>query len=221
MEQELLRAFHPISVGDLSRALIAEAIVNRGRVPKVGQAVGPLQGSLVVGEEPFHVRRYEIGSALASRETEFSGVSATSRERSSQRVVAEDVVVLQTIQSCVAPGSDEAAGSVVLLRVVLVVAFRDESGSYGVLLLLLLLLLMGTTLLLGSSVGLDSLGYATLDGNASLISSRTFAGPVALRAALAAAPDVAALALPGNGLFLFILFIHFYDVILKRKKNSL
>ena len=66
LQQQLLRSFHTISIGNLSGALIAQAIVNRIRISQIGQAVRSFQRALIVCEEAALIERQVCTTPAAS-----------------------------------------------------------------------------------------------------------------------------------------------------------
>lgn len=200
LQQQLLRPLHAVAVGNLSGTLVAQAIVHRCRVTQIRQTTGPLQQRVVVliaGEEAALVER-QVRAAPAARQAESIGASAATRvERSTAAASGVGGLLIQTQ---VAPRSHE---------VLLVAVLREATTSAAHVTVTRaakpsLLLLRG-----GPDVALNSRASSSSEASST---ARTTAA-VALRAA--------GLPVERPGLFLFLLFLHLYDLILKGRKRAL
>lgn len=110
LQQQQLRSFHTIPIGNLRGALVPQAIVHRIRISQIGQAARTLQRALIIREEAALIERQVHSTAAASQAK--SVASATAHvERASSRIVCLLIQAQVTTRSRKIAGFSEAIPS--------------------------------------------------------------------------------------------------------------
>lgn len=198
LQQQLLRSLHAVAIGYLSGTLIAQPIVYRGRVAQIRQTARSLQQRVLVVREEAALIERQVCAAPAARQAESVAASAATRVERSAGGASRVARLL--VQAQVAARSHE---------ILLVAVLREAAAAASHVITVTRTALPRLLLLRGSpDIALDSRA-----------SSSSKSGPAA-RTVAAVALSATGFPIDRPGLFLFLLFLHLYDLILKGRKRA-